>query len=95
MRDNGWSEPHQGKVGSSPWGAFDPYKGLGEERSPVMKCQISQTPLQPNIRHGQRKPTSSYSRVDPEGSFLPFNSPRPRGVRNTATRAKKMRKMGK
>ena len=82
-------------MGSSPWGDFDLHKGLGEERSPVMKCQMSQTPPQPNIRHGQRKPTSSYSRVDPEGPFLPFNSPRPGGVRNTATRAKKMRKMGK
>ena len=83
----------RGKWGAARGELLIHIKGL--ERSPVMKCQMSQTPLQPNIRHGQRKPTSSYSRVDPEGSFLPFNSPRPRGVRNTATRAKKMRKMGK
>lgn len=60
-----------------------------------MKCQMSQTPPQHNISHGQRKPTLSYSRADPEGSFLPCNFPRPGRVRNKVTRAKKMRKMGK
>lgn len=47
MRDNGWGEPHQGKVGSSPWGAFDPYKGLGE----ISSDEVSDEPDSPATQH--------------------------------------------
>lgn len=43
----------RGKWGTAPWGDFDLHKGPGKERSPVMKCQMSQTP---------RNPTSAIAR---------------------------------
>ena len=85
----------RGKWGAAPMGRF--WSAKRAWRGEISSDEVSDEPgsPQPNISHGQRKPTSSYSRVAPEAPFLPFNSSRPGGVRNPVNRAKKLRKMGK